>query len=254
VRTKIVARLVPIFFIGPFMACGNHASAQPCEVAGEFRQALPKDRLNINFHCDALGREPDAIYVQATLQHEIIHALKAQGIIDDDVPIAAAMGYYTEWIQRGSLLDNTKIPLFKQGLTAPVSEIDEMILKYRRRSEREPLESYEDGAKLAGMIFKRFGNDDKKVRIYVLALGMGLDQQLATRAVASREFSKVIFSLRLGEYFLFDEAKLAHDLSTLEPATKSDVERYIKSVNERFKIGLVPKKDVKDVVVGGFPK
>jgi hypothetical protein len=250
-RSKTVVCRASLLAIGLFMTLVLHASAQPCEVEGEFRQALSRDLLKINFHCDTLGEKPDAIYVEATLQHEMIHAFKAQGVIDDDVPMAAAMGYYTEWIKRGTLRDDTKIAPFKQGLTAPVSEVNPLIEKYKHRTQREPLESYQDGAKLAGIIFKVFGKDDAKVKRYILALGMSLDHQFATVVVASDEVARVIFGLRFGDYFLFDNEKLAHDLNSLDPFAKANVERYIKSVNDRTKIGLVPRRDV---VVGAVPK
>jgi hypothetical protein len=250
-RSKKIVCQTPLLAIGLLLTWVMRVSAQPCEVEGEFRQAPSRDRLNINFHCDSLGEKPDAIYVEATLQHEIIHAFKAQGVIDDDVPMAAAMGYYTEWTKRGTLRDNTKVALFKQGLTASVGEVNALIDKYKRRTQREPLESYEDGAKLAGIIFKLFGKDDGKAKKYILALGMGLDQQFALEVVARDNIARVIFRLRFGDYLLFDNDKLAHDLNALDPLARTNVERYIKSVNDRTKIGLVPKRDV---VVGALPK
>ena len=240
---------VLLFFLGlvPFAI----AFAQPCQVAGEFRPGQPHDKVNLNFHCDALGKTPDEIHVDATLQHEMIHAFKAQGILDEDVPFAAAMGYYIEWVRRGRLLDDTKIPFFKAGLAGSTNEVEGLILKYRRRSEKEPLESYEEGAKLAGIIFKQYGKETAKVRIYILALGMGVDHEFATQIVMRPEIAKIIVSLRFGKYFLFDNEKLDCDLNVLDPASKANMERYIKSVNERYKIGLIPSRDV---VLGGFAK
>lgn len=114
---------------------------------------------------------------EGTSLHEIIHLLKSIGFYDLDIPIAAATGYYAEWVDSASLYDKSKLRFLRRGLESDQAgeEVDRIMQRYRGGGvAEEDMRSYKDGAYLAGLTAKLFKRNTDTGTRYLLALAMSL--------------------------------------------------------------------------------
>ena len=217
-------------------------------VLAAYEQGKSVDSMKFNYH-EFVNPDGtvDEVYFQAILYHEMIHSFKALGIVDQDVPTAAAMGYYYEWHLVGEVREDDKQERFDLGAasSSPATDVMEIIMRYRSRdTDVETIESYSDGAELAGLLSGLFGNDAESTLIYVMAISMGLHHESAMAALKNKNLSSVLFGFRTGRYFVIDEERLNSDLALLPEEAIEGAVTYIRAVLEAYDIGLVPQKDV----------
>lgn len=238
--------LSPTFMVSVF--------APPLEAGAKLQDAAGKpnpnisERIEFDFHRMRLGDKPDNVYLRATLDHEMVHSFRSFRLIDQDIPTAAAMGYYREWVMSGTLREPKRLHEFAaaKALDNPSPEAQKLMAKYKG-VDTETAQSYADGSRLAGLLAHMFAKDDQSVMVYVLALSMGLEGQAALRMTADRTYSKVIFGFRLGKYFVVSE-RLNEDLNDLTDDARNDAAKYINGLADTYEPGLVPKNQ--SVILG----
>lgn len=122
------------------------------------------------------GLNGDSVLLKSTLSHEVVHAIKAYGGYKHDIPMASAEGYLTEYIIRKDIKDISVRKYFYEGLNIAKKDedikimhvspyiaaiVNDMLLKYHN-VKGEPIESYYDGAKLAGIAYGICYNQNNK--------------------------------------------------------------------------------------------
>ena len=221
-------------------------------VAGEYRDGIFHDLISVDLTYHVKDSETtasidgiDQVFLQATVHHELVHSFRSRGIIDIDVPIAAAWGYYFEWSKKEDLTDKSKVKYIEEGMDSidPGAHIEEIVGKYRAEFVEETPESYVDAAKFAGALYALFNTDDDMAMFYVLATGMRLDHQSAMYAASNPMAIGAILSFRWGSYFEFNQSKFDSDMLKLSKDTRDVVMTYINSLSETHEVGLVPRID-----------
>ena len=171
----------------------NSSLPRSSTVIASYESGKTVDSMRFNYHeFDNSDGTANETYFRAIFDHEVIHSLKGQGIVDQDVPTAAAIGYYREWHSVGSLREKDKQERFDLGAASSStgSDIMEIITRYRSRdTDTETVESYSDGAMLAGLISSLLGNDDQSVLKYIIAVSMGLDHDSAMATLENENLS-----------------------------------------------------------------
>jgi hypothetical protein len=222
-------------------------------IVGQYDPGKTRDNMYINFHRVGLeGTKNNQADLAAVMAHEMVHSFKSLNIIDQDVPTAGAAGYYREFREKGTLGEADKLSRFVAGTKSTGADAIKLILKYRcRKVDDEPLESYDDGAELAGIIFQLFGKDDGSAYQYILALSIGLDHDSAMFAVKDQPpLLGLLLNFRRGEYLVLDEKRLNSDLEKLGDRGKRAAEYYLDELGKAYRVGLVPNKDVS---IGSLP-
>ena len=225
----------------------NHHLPDPPYIAGRHDEGIYYDLVRICVDPQK-GKEHYAsnrLFIGATLHHEMIHSLKSMGIIDIDIPIASAFGYFFEWKKENTLTDNSKIAYFNEGKSAvnPNKYISDILKNYQSEFTEETLESYIDGARMAGAMYTLFKDAEEHVPLmYIIAIGFRLDHISSMYALEHRELFSFIFGFRRGHYFMFDEEQFNSDLRGLPEDLQRKVEYYISDIEKTHVIGLVRKK------------
>lgn len=116
--------------------------------------AVYKDRVGV---VNVYSYELNPVIVEGVLLHEAHHANRDLGLIDFDIPTAAALGYVMEWSKIGSLSDTSRIPALRHGLMDLSDDSSEILRKYVGDQEHEPITAYDDGAILAGIALRLCG-------------------------------------------------------------------------------------------------
>jgi hypothetical protein len=143
--------------------------------------------------------------------HETHHAFRRFGLIDYDVPTAAALGYVVEWSQVGSLSDIYRLPAFKDGLANPSADAKAILRRYAGEQEAEPVSAYDDGARLAGIALRVCGGTQGGGVRYIFGVSMGLPHERAVELCWHPTAFSIVSSLRSGSYLYFDEDLLARE-------------------------------------------
>jgi len=123
----------------------------------------------------------------------------------------------------------------------PESYIMEIIEKYRYASEGETPESYIDGARVAGAMHALL--EDDTFFVFILALGLNVDDISPQRLVDSPELMNFLIDFRSGVYFTLDIVSMLADMQQLEDAEQRIAEEYVDTLRDRFRIGLVLEKE-----------
>jgi tetratricopeptide (TPR) repeat protein len=209
------------------------------QVRGRYDEGLSLDQILI-----FAPKHPGKAELSGAIHHEMIHQFRARALIDRDVPTAAAWGYYVEWMDGGKLFDSSKIPFFQEGSSRinPTSTIDIIMNKYKDNIN-ENLESYEDGARLAGLIWKVFGKDDSKASRYIISLGWGFDAETSRQIESDPGVFGFIFRLRSGNYFSTMQERLNTELLKLDEESRRIALKYITGLRTTHRLQLVRQKE-----------
>ena len=203
-----------------------------------------QNRIIFNYHNENIGTNVDSIYFMAVTYHEIWHTFKLLGLIDMDIPTAAALGYYHEYRLSGKILDETKNHLFNKGLIEENVEFEtnKIINKYISKKEiTEDAESYNDGAFLAGMVYNQFEKNLNGDR-YLMLISSRLDHNSALFAL-KENIQGIILRYRMGLYFIVDEKSLEEDIGKFSLKGQDAIRHYISELANHYKIGMVPDKE-----------
>jgi len=174
---------------------------------------------------------------QNEFYHEMMHVLKSMDLYDYDLPIAAAMGHYNEWVST-EVLNNGKYAKqlksgFKRGMDHKVA--DEIISKYKNGNHKEDLESYYLGAFLAGMVASKFGKDKERSMRYLFSHAMAFDSELSLILADDEVAYDVVTKIRRGHYLSYDKNRLNDDINELQSdASKDLIIHYMGVFREKY--------------------
>ncbi len=179
--------------------------------------------------------------VQAVFHHETVHDLTRRGILDVDIPTAAALEYYWEWDATGTLEDSSRVHAFEAGLesTDAAVDISELLARYVDSSDLEQLvvvedrQSYDDGALLAGLTYQQF-QGDRGFR-YLLLLASSCGHELARDAVLDGGLADLILEFRAATTTFVDivpNEALRQALGELDDVSRMEAERYLGGLAE----------------------
>ena len=184
--------------------------------------------------------KPSDTRVTAAIHHELVHDMTQRGVLDVDIPTAAALEYYWEWSETGTLEDSLRIPHFEAGLDDPdaASSISEIMNRYAdfelpQGEILEDRQSYEDGARLAGLVYQQFGGD-LGFR-YLLLLSAMCGHDLARDAVQDGDLATLLlrFRFRTMDYVEVGYSdEFRRDLGRLDDAAREQAEEYISGLVE----------------------
>lgn len=185
--------------------------------------------------------------------HEIIHALKSTRLFDYDIPYAAALGYYEEWYSDGQLSDLARRRNFEAGATdgRHGATLEHLVKQYRTKGGGEDLQSYADGATIAGIMSSEFGRDKEAAQHFVFCLTMGLDVTDAALLARDSKAYHVITSLRHGSYSIIDKASLEADAHSLDERSRAAIERYVNRLDHQYRsVFILLDADLKRILGG----
>ena len=215
-------------------------------VVGKYEEGSFADKLTMDL--DYHSPDPDVldeVFYEATMNHEMIHSFQSMGVIDVDIPTAAAWGYFFEWRAQNKLTDQSKVEFFNEGMNSvdPDLYISSILEQYQSEFLEETLQSYIDGARMAGAMYALFkGSDESEPLMYILAVGLKLDHMSAKYAVAHNELFSLLFNFRQGTYFRLDMDTLDDDIRGLPKELREKAVSYIDGLHETHEIGLVRRK------------
>ncbi|MCF8297100.1 MAG: hypothetical protein K9J13_06095 [Saprospiraceae bacterium] len=183
---------------------------------------------------------------EGILAHETVHILKENKTIVVDVPVAAALGYYTSYMMNENLLDENIISIINTTLSENnflevldssfVNEeiknnINNILNMYDSQSN-ETSESYLDGGRLAGEVIRLFDSNYNKGVRFIMSLGFGCDVKLAYIAgTDSLKYNSIWLLKRkkmieLREFLIKDSSNIEfiHDYSKRYIENKWDID------------------------------
>lgn len=197
------------------------------------------------FDTNFLNTNPSEALIQGTTFHETFHVLKSMGFYDIDVPIAAALGYYTEWAASGTLQDKSKLGRFNRGLKGSNLDatVERVMQRYRQGDVTEDMRSYEDGAYLAGVAAQVFGQKAEQATRYMFALAMSLDHHFAVRLARDSKAYDLVTELRRGQFMILDKQQLDNRLSKIDEPMRVDVSRYSDRLLKDYRVLFSTQKD-----------
>ena len=184
--------------------------------------------------------QPSDVRVQAAVFHELVHDFTQRGALDVDIPTAAALEYYWEWDETGTLEDSLRVPHFEAGVndTEVAASVSEIMTRYAgfelpqgEISENE--QSYDDGARLAGLVYQQF-QGEFGFR-YLLLLSALCDHDLARDAVQDGELDGLLlrFRFRTMDYVdVVSNEEFRRDVGQLDAVARAQAEEYISALGE----------------------
>ena len=180
---------------------------------------------------------PSDLRVEAAFHHELLHDFTQRGLFDLDIPTAAALEYFWEWTATSTLEDSERIRHFQDGLgSTDISfDVTELMRRYitsdlSETPISENAQSYNDGARLAGLVFGQFqGNRDLGFR-YLLLLSSSCAHDLARHAVENPALADLILRFRTASLDYFDIAlndEFRRAVNGLDDASRVRAEQYV---------------------------
>ena len=199
-------------------------------VAGRHAPATRGNFMYLNFNNVSPTR------VQAVTHHEMAHDWTQRGVLDIDIPTAAALEYYWEWDNTGTLEDASRIDYFMEGLesTDTAADVSGILNQYLNSSDLEQLvlvedrQSYNDGARLAGLAYQQF-QGDQGFR-YLLLLSSLCDHALARDAVRDGDLADFILGFRSQTTMfvdIFPGEIFRQHLERLDDTSREKAEEYV---------------------------
>lgn len=210
----------------------SHLSKDVRVVAHQLR--MPSGQVEIGL--DDTGSVTSDGQRSGVVMHEVFHSLKSLGLCDYDIPMAAASGYYTEWLLDGRLSDPARSKDFSLGQATSLLDgsLEIALQKYRVRYVKEDIQSYSTGAMLAGILAKEFGKDNERAHMFLFGLAIGLTVKEAVVLANDRAGFMVVKNLREGVYTYIDETAFRADSSRLMSPSAKIAADYLSTLRHDY--------------------
>ena len=198
-------------------------------------------------------KDPPPKNLKSVLVHEMLHFFRGNFTVLIDVPTAAASQYIHEYMNSKEIVDVSVRPDFNRGKESEqvAAEIDRVMQPYwDEPNSKETKKSYMDGAYIAGMIYKLFGNDTPEKGLnYIYNLSLGFDHHTSLYIMDKENLKDLVINGMLRGGFAGDpcdiryseNSEVRNQLQSLATNYREIFEKYCNQLKKDHMIVLVPQ-------------